>query len=406
MSLEGTSCENSPSTATSTLPDPEHPLVFLAYHGGPFYEMQRRLSMLRDSALMAGQRTLVFVSLAWFVPLLLSLSSTLSLEPGAFIMDPGAWAKFLIAISAFVLAEQQVELGLSLKLEQFVKAPLIAPTSLPAAADALATALRRRNSGIAEGCCLAFGVLLSVIAHRGISPMSTWSVDVFSDGSRITLAGWWSLFVSLPLFGFLLLRGLWRHLVWALLLRRIAALDLRLVSTHPDGRGGLAFLSEYPNAYVLFVLGISAAMAAGIARHIAHETISIATLSSIMGGWLIIVLASFYFPLSAFSKPLSVLKEKSLLVLSTEATLFQRAAERTAVGKNVAANAPEEAEDPVEAADVTKQFEATRKLSITLIDRSAVLPVSVAALLPFALVGVMKLPFKDVISVLKKLLLL
>lgn len=144
MSVGGNNCENSPENLTSTRPDPEHQLVFLAYHGGAFYEMQRRLSTLRDSTLMAGQRTLVFVSLVWFVPLLLSLSSTLSLEPGSFIMDLGAWAKFLIAISAFVLAKQQVELGL--KLEQLVKAPLIASTLLPA------TALRRRNSTIAEGC--------------------------------------------------------------------------------------------------------------------------------------------------------------------------------------------------------------------------------------------------------------
>lgn len=62
--------------------------------------------------LVAGQRTLVFSSLAWLVPPPLSLSSTLPLEPGSFIMDFGAWANFLIAISAFVPAEQQVELGL------------------------------------------------------------------------------------------------------------------------------------------------------------------------------------------------------------------------------------------------------------------------------------------------------
>lgn len=148
MSVEGNSCENSPENLTGIRPDPEHQLVFLAYDGGPLYQMQRRVSILCDSALMAGQRTRVFVSPARLGPL--SLSSTLSPEARSFIMDPGAWAKFLIALSTFVLAEQQVELGL--RLEQFVKAPLIAPILLPAAANALATALRRRNSTIAEGC--------------------------------------------------------------------------------------------------------------------------------------------------------------------------------------------------------------------------------------------------------------
>jgi hypothetical protein len=41
------------------------------------------------------------------------------------------------------------------------------------------------------------------------------------------------------LFWFLLLRWLWRHAVWGLLLRDLARLELRLVATHPDGAGGL-----------------------------------------------------------------------------------------------------------------------------------------------------------------------
>jgi hypothetical protein len=41
-----------------------------------------------------------------------------------------------------------------------------------------------------------------------------------------------------------------------------------------------------------------------------------------------------------------------------------------------------------------------------LLSRSAVLPLSVAALVPFAVLGIEYLPSKEVISVLKKLLLL
>jgi hypothetical protein len=42
---------------------------FLAAHGGPFYTLQRQLGLLREDAFRAGSRALLFVGLAWGVPL-------------------------------------------------------------------------------------------------------------------------------------------------------------------------------------------------------------------------------------------------------------------------------------------------------------------------------------------------
>jgi hypothetical protein len=90
------------------------PLVeeFLASHGGPFYELQLRLRLL------------------------LALPGSLSLDTAggpSFLADPGAWAKFFIAIGAFILAEQQIEQGLQQTLRQLLQTPIIAPSLVPAA---------------------------------------------------------------------------------------------------------------------------------------------------------------------------------------------------------------------------------------------------------------------------------
>jgi hypothetical protein len=45
---------------------------FLIARGGPFYELQRRLGLLREDSFRAGSRALLFVGLAWGVPLVLS----------------------------------------------------------------------------------------------------------------------------------------------------------------------------------------------------------------------------------------------------------------------------------------------------------------------------------------------
>jgi hypothetical protein len=56
-------------------------------------------------------------------------------------------------------------------------------------------------------------------------------------------------------------------------------------------------------------------------------------------------------------------------------------------------------------ADPAKQFEATRKMSTLLLDRSALGPVSAAALLPLVAAGSTQLPYKELLSIFKKLLL-
>ncbi len=162
---------------------------------------------------------------------------------------------------------------------------------------------------------------------------SSWAVEHSLAGNRISLAGWWTIFFSLPLFVFLFLRGAWRHLVWARLLRKLATLDLRPVATHPDGRGGLAFLGQYPNAYAIFVFGMSCAIAAAVAKHNLNEGLTTATLSTVMSGWLAIVIGFFAYPLSAFSPPLDRLKEQGLSLLSAQATNFYRSAEQRRSGR-------------------------------------------------------------------------
>lgn len=384
---------------------------FLISHGGPFYDLQRRLGLLHDSALRAGSRALLFVCIAWLVPLVLSLAEGHAFgrfEDRPFLLDLGVWARFLIAVGLLVLMERQVERGLSAKLAQFARAPLIAPGSMRAAAEAVNRALRRRDSRIAELACLllaALATFASLLNAQG-SDARSWLAEGAGEGATLTLAAWWCLLVSSPIFWFLLFRALWRHLVWSMLLRDLAGLDLRLVATHPDARGGLAFVGQYPNAYATFVLAMSCVVGALLANDLLHDKLSIAVYGSVMGAWLAIVLGFFAFPLMAFTRPLSELKQQTLMLAGAQATRFQRQSERKVLGTNVGAPDPSESETVTEIADPTPLFEKTRKLSIFLLSRSALVPVCAAALLPLMAAGVTRMPYKEMLAVAKRLLLL
>ena len=384
---------------------------FLIAHGGPFYHLQQRLGLLHERALNAGRRAALLVGVAWGVPLVLSAFSGHAVGDAAtrpFLLDLGAWARFFIAIGIFVLMERLVEERLRAHLRQFVRAPLIAPDAQPAAAEAVMRALRRRDLRIAELVCVVAAYAINLVGVDMFlhSAAASWIVAVGPTGARLTLAGWWCALVSSPLFWFLLLRWLWRHGVWGLLLRDLARLDLRLVATHPDGAGGLGFIGQYPNAFAAFVFALSCVLGAAIAQHLLRGGLSAATYGQLMCAWLVVVVILFGAPLLAFSGPLRRLKEATLLVAGAVATRHERAAERELLGRNTSAGSDGEAAASSDIPDPAKFYATTTKLSTFLISRSAIVPVAAAALLPLVAAGATQLPVRELLKIAKGLILL
>ena len=384
---------------------------FLLAHGGPFYDLQRLLGLLHDDAFKAAPRTLLFVAIAWGVPLVFSIVAGSAFGPvsdGPYLYDMVAWSRFFVAVGLFLLMEKRVEEQLRTCLLQFVQAPLLAPGSLDATAAAVTRALRRRDSRTAEVVCLAIALLGSMATYLRVldSDTANWAVQVATTGNSLTLAGWWAVFVSNTIFIFLLMRWLWRLCVWGLLLRDLAGLDLRLVATHPDGHGGLAFLGQYPNAYAMFVFAVSCVLGAVVAQELMNATLTATTYGILMTGWLVVILVLFAIPLLAFNKPLGRLKEKTLLAYSTSSTRHYRASERELLGRNIAASKDSAEETTTDIPDPVKAYTAARKLSGLIVSRTALLPLSLAALLPLVAAGTTQLPLKEVLKVMKGLLLI
>jgi hypothetical protein len=384
---------------------------FLIARGGPFYELQQRLGLLHEQALHAGRRAAILVGLAWGVPLLLSTLAGTAIGPAAtrpFLLDLGVWARYVIAIGIFVLMERMVEERLRVFLRQLARAPLLTPAAMPIAAEAVTRALRRRDARLAELVCLIAAcaiTLVNALLHLG-ADASSWLVTVVPAGARLTPAGWWCLLVGNPLFLFLLLRWLWRYLVWALLLRELAGLELRLVATHPDGAGGLAFIGHYPNVFAAFVFALSCVLGAAVAQALLHEGLTTAAYGQLMAAWLAFVVILLGTPLLAFSKPLRQLKNTTLLQAGAVATRRERALERDLLGTNVAAAPEAGAAASSECPDASKIYAAAQKLSTLLISRTAILPVAAAALLPLVAAGATQLPVRDLLKIARGLVLL
>lgn len=384
---------------------------FLIARGGPFYDLQQRLGLLHERSLNAGPRAAILIAIAWGAPLVLAAIAGHAVGPAAnrpFLLDLGAWARFFVAMGVFVLMERMVEERLRSHLRQFARAPLIAPGAQPAAAEAVVRALRRRDGRLAELACvvLAYAITLAGVTLALDAEASSWLVTVTPGGAGLTAAGWWCALISNPLFWFLLLRWLWRHAVWGLLLRDLAQLELRLVATHPDGAGGLAFIGQYPNAFAALVFALSCVLGAAIARTLLQGELTAAAYGQLMVAWLVVVIILFGLPLLAFSGPLRRLREATLLTASSVATRHERAAERKLLGSNMSATSDAEATASGDIPDPAKLYAAARKLSTYLIARAAIVPVAAAALLPLVAAGATQLPVRELLKIARGLLLL
>ncbi len=228
--------------------------------GGPIFQIYRK-AHLSGTALELLQRRMAVITLIAWLPLLgltLARYAGGGISPLSFFRDVEAHVRFLIALPVLIAAEVIVHRRLRLVVRNFVVREIVRPEDVPAYDRALASAIRLRNSVPLEvGLMIAvytFGLVLW--SYRAPPGYPTW-YSVSGDRWRLTPAGFWYVFVSIPLFQIILLRWYLRLLIWFRFLWYVSRLNLHVVPTHPDRCGGLGFLGRaaYTFGPILFAEG-------------------------------------------------------------------------------------------------------------------------------------------------------
>jgi hypothetical protein len=264
-------------TSPFTLPRDDssaEPLDFSLVLGGPLYQLLRR-ARLTDDTMMLVRRRMIAISLLTWLPL--ALLSTLQgrlLGGGVdvpFLLDVDLHVKFLVAMPLLVAAELIVHQRMRTVAKSFRDRKLVPEAAMPRLEAAVSAAFRLRNSVLAEVLLILFvyGVGITVIwRHYGSLESATWYATPGTEGTSLTLAGWWYAYVSLPVFQFLLIRWYFRVIVWTRLLWQVSRIKLDLIPTHPDRVGGLGFLAETVRAFVPVLMAQGALLAGQIANQI------------------------------------------------------------------------------------------------------------------------------------------
>jgi hypothetical protein len=377
---------------------------------GPFYRLQRRLGLLTETDLAAPRRALLFSAFAWLPLLVLALVQGHAIDvhhERAVLLDFSVYA-FAIAVVLFVLMEQASESRMASLIDQFVAQSILAETSRERFAAACERMQRRTGSWIAEAIvAIAAYALADVWLSRGAerSQAGAWFGTIVDGALQPTLAGWWALLVALPLFWFLLGRWLWRFVTWGLLLYDVARCDLRLVATHADKCGGLAFIGEYPNTYLLFVFALSNVAAATALKLVIYGGASLLSFRYGLLGLVAFVVVASVLPLMAFAPTLARLKRSALLTYGALVTRYSSVVESKWIDTE-----PPQAQSLGPDISLLNHLAASYATVASIrslpVSRQTFVPLVSAAVLPFAVVAATQMPVKQVLQSVNRLLLL
>jgi hypothetical protein len=285
--------------------------------GGPLYQLFRRAHLSGDTLQLLHRRMLIISAVAWLPLLLLSALAGDALGGAAtipFFYDIEAHVRFLVVLPILIAAELIVHKRLRPVIRQFVERRLVAPEDLPKFQQAIDSTLRVRNSVVGEIVLLVLVYTVGIWVWRTQIAVeaATWYAVPRGEGTQLTLAGHWYLFVSLPIFQFILARWYLRFGLWFWFLWQVSRLELRLIPIHPDRTAGLSFLGRSTNAFVPILVAHGAMLAGLLASQIfyaGHELMAFRVGIAGVVAFLVVLMLS---PLTVFGPQLWRAKRRGL----------------------------------------------------------------------------------------------
>jgi hypothetical protein len=283
--------------------------------GGPLFQLYRRLHLSGDALEFLCRRAVVIALFVWLPLLLLSLLEGHALGGVIeipFLRDVEANARFLIALPALIIAEVLVNIRISPLPRRFVDRRIVVGDDLPVFNAAVNSALRVRNSCAGEFALLVLVYTLGTwIWWTQIAMQTpTWYATPKAAHLNLTLAGYWYVFVSIPLFQFLLLRWYMRLVIWFRLLWQISNLNLRLRAAHPDRAGGIGFLRTSSYAFTPLLFAQGTLLSGLIASRVLHEGRNLLFFKAEAAGCVAIFVFCILGPLLMYTEQLDRTKRK------------------------------------------------------------------------------------------------
>ena len=389
-----------------------HSLVaenFSLTHGGPLHRILFRWDGSRPEHYRVLRRALFGILVTWLPLFVLSLVQGVGYQAHVgtpFLRDIAVNVRFLVALPILILAESRIDERWRTLVLQFLRSGLVQEAELPSFEAVIGKITRLRDRVLPEAVMLALAYVPSVFSASTELLMSdsNWHF-LGAPSGEVSLAGWWFRLVSQPFFRFLLLRWMWRMILWALFLWRASRINLYLIATHTDMAAGLGFLSEGQKVFSPIVFAGGAVIAAQIGNAIAYKGATLSSLKLLMIAYGVLAILLLVVPLLVLLPVLRKVKRKALLeygaLVASHDQLFdtkwirgEQASEDVILGNP----------DSSSLADLGGSFAVVREMRLVPIDKPTLITLAVSAALPMVPVVLIATPADELVRAVLKLL--
>src|SRR5262245_13667749 len=358
--------------------------------GGPLFQLFRRAHLTGNSLELLRWRIVVIALSAWLPLLLLSVTQGTAVGSAVavpFLFDIDVHVRFLIALPLLIAGELIVHQRMRAVVAQFVSQGLVPATVRPRFDAVRENALQLRDSVVAEVLIIVFvyTVLVLGVWQYVAVDVPTWYAVPEAGGLRPQLAGWWYLFVSVPVFQFMLLRWYFRLFIWARFLWHVSRLPLAYAPMHPDRMASIGFLPRITDAFAPLMLAQGAVLAGALANKILFGGAVLTAFTLEIAAVVTVVVLVILAPLLVFVLPLAAVKRTALREYGHLARRYvDEFDDKWMRGRAATVEPLVGSADIQSLADLGNSFEVVTGMRMVPITRDSVAQLLVMTLLPLA----------------------
>jgi hypothetical protein len=378
--------------------------------GGPLYQLLLRAELIRPSMDLVQRRVIAAIVVTWFPLAALTVVSGgfLSGASVAFVYDFDVHVRFLLALPLLMGAEVIVHRRVRAAVDQFRERDLIAPEDQKNFDIIVSGAMRLRNSAAIEILLLVLSFTAGYWLWRSQASLhvTTWYGTSANGAISFTWAGYWFVFISVPILRFIVARWYFRLFIWYVFLFRVSRLRLQLNALHPDHAGGLEFLNLSVDAITPVLMAQTVFLAGLIANQIWHEGATLPEYKILIGGTLGFLMLIALLPLGFFAFQMAEAKRAGLREYGVLAAHYTNEFRRKwLLGRWVRDDELLGSDDFQSLADLGNSFAVVREMRLLPFGRNVVMRLLILIALPLAPLALTMVPFEVLLHQLIKLAL-
>jgi hypothetical protein len=299
-----------------------------------------------------------------------------------FLEDFTTHARLILVIPLLIFSEHSVDTRIQELTAQFFKSGILGENDLPAY-DRLKKKVKILSDATIADWVMLFIVIANIVIRwmRNVQHSSIWLVNPDAQGGHISWAGSWFVFFSLPILQYILLRWIWRWIIWVIYFTKISRMPLQLTPSHPDKAGGIGFLGIPPAPFLSVTLAMSILFSTTVAAKVFWFHDRLPVYYPVMIGFAILSIVINVLPLIVYMKPLSIQRRKGIFDYSMMIQNHHREFEKKWLGKTDVSGLLG-SQDASSTTDLNSTFDAVLSMRLVPFNLKTMLSSIVIAVLP------------------------